>query len=177
LVFTASNLPPLKVRIGLHTGDAVVGFMGFSSASGGRFNYTMMGDAVNLGSRLEGVNKAFGTNIILSDATARQCEGEIETRELGALRVKGRMEPTPIYELLSLTGDLEPEKGQLRDRFEVGLQAYRERRFTDARGCFAECLKMDPKDGPSSWYISLCSDYEKNPPPEDWDGVHAMEKL
>ncbi len=201
---TMRGLPAVEARIGLNTGVAVVGFMGFRTGApaapkqgaplfgglfkglapgeqaealamaGGRFNYTMMGDSVNLGSRLEGVNKEFGTRIMLSETTRAAAGDAIEVRELGLLRVKGKYEPTRIFELLAMKGGLAPAKAAIVARFHEGLAAYRARKFAEARGIFEAIRKDNPEDGPSKIYIELCREYEAEPPPADWDAVHVM---
>ncbi len=167
----------LSARIGIHTGSAVVGFMGFRSSSGGRFNYTMIGDAVNLGSRLEAANKSLGTGILISESTAQHASSGIETRELGCFRVQGRKESTRVFELLSLSGELTPAQSELRERFQEGLALYRIRRFGEAIAAFEGCLQMDPMDGPSRWYLEHCVELHHAPPGPDWDAVNDLRKM
>jgi adenylate cyclase len=153
---------PVRMRIGLNTGDVVVGNMG----SQDRFNYTMLGDAANLASRLEGANKAFGTFILVAETTWAQVKGAAHGRELGALRVVGRKAPVRVFEAVAL-GD--EERPAWLDDFEHGLNLVKERRWADARAVFA----ARPDDPPSAAYVrklqALLDGAES-----DWDGVWGL---
>jgi adenylate cyclase len=139
------------------------------------FDYTVMGDNVNLSSRLEGANKAYGTYIMCSEATRKKVEHEIITRELDLLRVKGKTEGVLVHEVLQRksTG-LSEEKQKVIELYYKGLAAYKERLWDDGIKYFSEAYELDPEDGPSGVYLERCKDYKTDPPPDDWDGIYTM---
>src|SRR5690606_32773066 len=126
------NTPELVVRMGIATGEVVVGAIGSPSAR----SYTVIGDTVNLASRLEGVNKAYGTHAILAEETYRLAQGAIEARELDTVLVAGKSEPIRIYELMAEAGGLEAAQAELRDAFADALAAYRRRDWDAAEAGF-----------------------------------------
>jgi len=162
--------PNLRVRMGLNTGEMLVGNMG----SKNRMNYTIMGDAVNLASRLEGANKQYGTLTMLSEFTHDAARDAIEVRELDRIRVVGRKKPVVVYELLSKKGELDPKKKETIEVYLEGLMAYKERRYEEGLRWFKKALEIDPNDSPSKTYISRCEGFKIKPPPPDWDGVYEM---
>ena len=166
----AAGLPELRVRMGINTGPMIVGNMG----SEARFDYTVMGDSVNLASRLEGANKGYKTEIMISESTYDMVRDKVEVRELDLIRVKGKKEPIRVFELLSLAGELPPEKIELRLAYENGLNHYRKMDFKKAEASFLWALAIDPDDGPSQTYLGRVKAYQEAPPPPDWDRVYTM---
>jgi adenylate cyclase len=132
-----------------------------------------MGDSVNLGSRLEGTNKEYGTSVIISGSTYENVKDRFLCRELDCIRVKGKTEPITIYELLGRMQD--PTSAQdLVERFHEALTLYQTRNFNDAVEKLEHILQSYPQDGPSKLYLERCRQYELHPPPDDWDGVFTM---
>jgi adenylate cyclase len=164
-------------RAGVNTGEMVVGELGSKGArkkEAQKGSYTVVGDAVNLASRLEGANKTYGTEILLGEATFEAAKEYVEARELDRVRVKGKTKPSRIYELLSMKGAL-PDRGRhLREQFEEALTLYRERRFSDALGRFESLLKDNPGDVPTQLYVKRCREFLASPPAPTWDGVFEM---
>jgi len=159
------------VRIGINTGEMVVGNMGSKS----RIDYTMLGDAVNLAARLEGAGKAYHVTTMISESTYQINRAFIEARELDSIRVVGKEEPIRVYEVVGRKGEVDPQKLQVLDLFKKGLDKYRERQWEVAIGFFEQGLELDPSEGPCGIYIERCRNFMENPPPEDWDAVHNLD--
>lgn len=162
-----AGMPEMKVRIGINTGEAVVGNMG----SKNRFNYTAVGDNVNLASRLEGINKQYGTYLMISEHTYEEVKDKLICRELDDIRVKGKNKSVRIYELMCKKEELTSGLQKTLDTFADGLKLYRDRQFAEAKSKF-ETLKNDP---PSVIFAERCSTFIQIPPAEDWDGVWTFE--
>ena len=164
------GITPLTVRMGVNTGQMVVGNMGSSQ----RMNYTIMGDAVNLASRLEGANKAYGSGMMISESTYRSCEEDIDVRELDRIMVVGKSEPVTVYQLLSRKNQTTGADADLVDQFSKGLELYKVGDFRLAKSEFSSCLEIFADDGPALTYISRCQAFADNPPDADWDGVYRL---
>ncbi len=162
--------PLINVRMGLNSGPMVVGNMG----SVQKLNYTIMGDAVNLASRLEGANKAFGTQMMISETTYQSCASLIDVRELDTIRVVGKSEPVTVYELLERKGETAGATADLVDAFEKALTLYKRADFIAAKAAFEKCLGIIGGDGPSTTYMKRCQTYIDQPPESGWDGVFAL---
>jgi adenylate cyclase len=160
---------PLLTRIGINTGSMVAGNMG----TGNKMNYTIMGNAVNLAARLEGVNKQYGSWILASDETVRETGGRILTRKLDRVRVVGINEPVRLHELLNTAADARPEEQKLVEVFHQALDCYENRNWKMAMEGFRESLAIEGT-GPSARYLARCEQFLLNPPQDDWDGVHNL---
>ena len=163
--------PAINVRMGLNTGPMVVGNMG----SAQRMNYTIMGDTVNLASRLEGANKAYGSDIMIAEATYLAAQEFVDVRELDTLRVVGKSEPVKVYQLLDRKGETKGLMADLVTQYEKGLKLYKERDYAAAKAAFKLSLAIAESDGPSKTYVARCDEYMKNPPRDDWDGVFTLD--
>ncbi len=161
----AEGLPPIHMRVGIHTTEAAVGNFGAED----RFNYTALGDGVNLASRLEGTNKAFGTPILVSDATARLLPPGTPLRETGRIVVKGKTEPVDVF-----TFD---DDAQVRSATAAALAAYRRQEWDAAEAAFRGLLARNASDGVAAHYLARIAELRREPPAPDWDGSETLEKL
>jgi adenylate cyclase len=166
--------PLLNVRIGVNTGEAVVGNLGSREI----FDYTAIGDEVNVAARLEPLNRDFGTNIAVSESTRDEAEshrpGRFVFRRLARVALKGKTAPLDAFELVRSTGGMPRERIEAMDLYARGLDLFLEGRFAGARKLFEQAIERYPGDGPSRNYLELCAAYEKAPPPPEQRGVYVQ---
>ena len=160
------------LRIGVATGEALVGSIG----SDVMMNYTVMGDVVNLASRLEGANKLYGTRNLFSQRTIASAGAAVEVREIDRVVVAGHTHSEVIFEVLGRKGEPTPQQLTLRASYQEGLAAYRERRWDDALRAFNEALEAMPGDGPSTALLRRVEGLKANAPSQDWDRSWHVEK-
>ena len=156
-------------RIGLNSGPMVVGNMGSST----RFSYTVLGDSVNLASRLEGANKFFHSKIMASEYTYEEAKDALEARSLGQIRVVGKAIPVKVYELLARKGELEDKMAKVTAAYNDGFEQFYKGAYEKAQKAFKAALAIEPKDGPSAFYLELSDKYAVAAP-KDWDGTFNL---
>ena len=161
--------PKVVVRMGVCTGELLVGNIGSDNSR----SFTVMGDTVNIASRLESACKQYGLYSLISDTTRALLGPEFQTREIDNIVVMGKEQPVRVFELLSDRA-LEPRAAQLRETFEVGLGAYRAQNWDGAERAFGECLTIDGEDGPAQVFLARTKQLRTQPPPSDWDGVWRL---
>lgn len=160
----------LEVRIGLNSGEMIVGNLG----SARKKNYTVMGDAVNLASRLEGANKEFGTHILLGETTARAVAGRMATRPLTRLRVKGKLVAVEVHELLGAPDDLSPAQRDFLAAYNAGYAHYVRRRFAAAAADFGRAFALRPDDTVTGELLRQAQLHAGAPPPADWEPILTL---
>jgi len=166
----ATGRPPIIARTGINSGPMLVGNLGTEY----RLAYDVLGDNVNLASRLEGLNKEYKTEILIGETTAELVGNAFVLRELDLVRVVGKQRPTRIYELRARAdGSLSTTEEAALRNYATALEAYRMGRWPEAVRLFAEVLRCWPADGPALVMTQRCHVYADTPPPEGWDGVFA----
>jgi adenylate cyclase len=160
--------PDLNCRVGLNSGIVTFGNMG----SARKFNYSVIGDAVNFASRLEGANKFYGTGIMIGQATAELVRGKFFLRKLDLLRVKGKTQPAAVYELL-IEGQPDAAVRKMAEQYESAFESYQRRDWSKAENILLELLQQFPDDGPGKMLIKRVREFAAEAPAENWDGVYV----
>jgi adenylate cyclase len=167
----AEGQDPVHMGVGVNTDDVLSGNIGSLK----RMDYTVIGDGVNLASRLEGANKPYGTQVLISEFTVRALKHAYQLREVDKIRVKGKNEPVGVFEVLDhLDASEFPQRAETLGKFQEGLAHYRRRDWFKAGQVFDQIMAFNPKDTVSKLYSDRCKYFYAYPPPEDWDGVWVM---
>lgn len=167
------NLPRINLRIGISTGEVVAGNIGSESAR----SYTVIGDTVNLGQRLEAANKVYGTHILVSEPTREAAGSSMLFREIDFLVVKGKTETARIFEVLGQQGEIAESKLLLSERFSEALEAYRSQEWDRSEAALHGCLELFPEDGPSRLFLQRVRQLRTQPSDKQWDGVWRLTSL
>jgi class 3 adenylate cyclase len=160
----------LLTRIGINTGDMIVGNMGTQK----KMNYTIVSNAVNIAARIEGVNKQYGTWILATETTIQETGEHLLTRRLDLIKVVGIQEPIRIFEILETRADASEDLQKLAKFFNKAFVLFESRNWKNAGMAFKQILQLFPKDGPSRLYLKRCIQFQNQPPAPDWDGVFKL---
>ena len=167
--WSTRGFPQIAIGIGVNSGPVNVGNIGSEK----RLSWTVMGDNVNLASRLEGMTKQYRVKIIVSETTYREVKHHFVTREIDKIRVKGKQQPVRIYELMALVAQAERHQA-LVAAYNQALESYRAHEWEEAAGKLQALLRDYPSDGPAQVLMQRCLEFAEEHPAEDWDGVYVM---
>jgi len=167
---TVENLN-LPTRVGVHSGQIFLGNIG----AGDHYEYGPTGDTVNTASRMDGLNKYLGTEVLASDEIVQQLDGLL-TREVGKFMLKGKAQPMVVHELLGRADEADDTRKKSVQIFTQGLTAFRRQSWDEAAEQFDRAIENSPNDGPAHFYAKLCQEYKNNSPGDAWDGVIVLEE-
>ncbi len=168
--YASTKHPPFIMRVGINSGPVMVGNFGSEQ----RMDYTVIGDTANLAARLEGVNKIYRTEVIISESTYNVVADKFEARLLDAVRVVGKSQAVKIYQLATFKGQLSKLEASKFSLYDQGLNCYLKRDWPNAQKYWKQVLELDENDGPSKTMLMRAEEYAANPPAADWDGVYDL---